>query len=64
MQDIEGAKFNFGENEDELKDLYRHMEKVPLLKQAILSHFNEYAAKNQTIIQAAFNHSEDDDKNR
>ena len=52
---------NFGEYTDEIRDMLFHMEKVPMLKHALLGFFIEYKIKNKKIIdqilQAEANHS-------
>jgi transcriptional regulator with XRE-family HTH domain len=44
-------RVDFGEYTKEVKDLLRYIEKVPMVKHAILSYFLEYKIKNQEIIQ-------------
>lgn len=60
LQEIEGAKFNFGKHKPEVEALLVHMEKVPALKHKILAFFHEYVAMNNAIIEAAFNKSGDE----
>jgi transcriptional regulator with XRE-family HTH domain len=47
----DGEKVNFGEYSKEVKELLRYIEKIPMVKHAILSYFLEYKIKNQDIIQ-------------
>jgi len=41
----------FGKHTEEVNDLLFHMEKLPMLRYAVLSFFIEYKVKNQEIIQ-------------
>jgi len=51
-------RVDFGEYAEEVKELFRHIEKIPMVKHAILSYFLEYKVKNQDIIQRFLNDSE------
>ena len=46
-----GERVDFGEYTKEVIELLRYIEKVPMVKHAILSYFLEYKIKNQEIIQ-------------
>lgn len=46
-----GERVDFGEYTKEIKELLKYIEKVPMVKHAILSYFLEYKIKNQEIIQ-------------
>jgi transcriptional regulator with XRE-family HTH domain len=45
------AKIDLGHYSDEVKDLLNYIDKIPMVKHAILSYFLEYKIKNQAIIQ-------------
>jgi transcriptional regulator with XRE-family HTH domain len=45
------GKIDLGHYSDEIKDLLNYIERVPMVKHAILSYYLEYKIKNQTIIQ-------------
>ncbi len=45
---------DFGEDSDEVDELFFTMEKIPMIKHAILSHFLEYKLKNNDLIQKLF----------
>ena len=51
-------KVNFGEYTNEIKELLTYIEKVPMVKHAILSFFLEYKVKNQHIIQQFLDNNE------
>jgi transcriptional regulator with XRE-family HTH domain len=51
-------KADFGEYSDEVKELLKYIEKVPMVKHAILSYFLEYKIKNQEIIQQFLDENE------
>lgn len=53
-----GERVDFGEYTKEVKELLRYIEKVPMVKHAILSYFLEYKIKNQEIIQQFLDDSE------
>jgi transcriptional regulator with XRE-family HTH domain len=44
---------DFGQSAEEISELLKYMEKVPMVKHAILSYFLEYKLKNRKIIQEA-----------
>lgn len=46
-----GSRVEFGEYTQEIQELLKYIEKVPMVKHAILSYFLEYKIKNQDIIQ-------------
>ncbi len=48
-----GLKIDFGQSTEEIKELLGYMEKVPMVKHAILGFFLEYKMKNREIIQDA-----------
>ena len=54
----DGERVEFGEYTKEVKELLRYIEKVPMVKHAILSYFLEYKIKNQEIIQQFLEDSE------
>jgi len=54
--DDDGA--DFGEYKQEVKELLKHIEKIPMVKHAMLSYFLEYKVKNQDIIQRFLSESE------
>ncbi len=54
----DGERVEFGEYTQEVKELLRYIEKVPMVKHAILSYFLEYKIKNQEIIQQFLEDSE------
>jgi transcriptional regulator with XRE-family HTH domain len=45
------VKIDFGQYSEEIKELLNYLDKVPMVKHAILSYFLEYKVKNQNIIQ-------------
>ena len=51
-------KLKFGEYSDEIKELHDYIEKVPMVKHAILSFFLEYKIKNQHIIRQFLDNDE------
>lgn len=51
-------KVDFGEYAKEVKELLRYIEKVPMVKHAILSYFLEYKIKNQEIIHQFLDNNE------
>jgi transcriptional regulator with XRE-family HTH domain len=53
-----GERVDFGEYAKEVKELLMYIEKVPMVKHAILSYFLEYKIKNQEIIQQFLDDSE------
>jgi transcriptional regulator with XRE-family HTH domain len=54
----EKEKVDFGEYFEEVEELLSYIEKVPMMKHAILSYFLEYKIKNQDLIQQFLNESE------
>ena len=52
------GRVDFGEYAEEVNELFRHIEKIPMVKHAILSYFLEYKVKNEDIIQRFLNESE------
>ena len=44
-------KINFGQYSEEIRELLSYLDKVPMVKHAILSYFLEYKVKNKKIIQ-------------
>lgn len=53
-----GERLEFGEYTKEVKELLRYIEKIPMVKHAILSYFLEYKIKNQEIIQQFLENNE------
>jgi transcriptional regulator with XRE-family HTH domain len=49
----QGIRLDFGQSAEEISELLNYMEKVPMVKHAILSYFLEYKLKNRKIIQEA-----------
>lgn len=60
-----GNQIDFGQSSEEIKELITFMDKVPMVKHAILSFFLEYRLKNKNIIKEALDEknaaSEDND---
>jgi transcriptional regulator with XRE-family HTH domain len=44
----------FGEDSEEIEELFFTMGKIPMIKHAVLSHFLEYKLKNNDLIQKLF----------
>lgn len=53
----ERKRLNFGKYNEEINDLLFHMEKVPMLRHAVLGFFLEYRLKNHHIIQQVLEES-------
>jgi transcriptional regulator with XRE-family HTH domain len=62
LRDIEKRepeqRIDFGPSSGEIKELLSYMEKVPMVKHAILGFFLEYKLKNRKIIQDALEETE------
>jgi transcriptional regulator with XRE-family HTH domain len=51
----EEEKLDFGEYDDEVRDLLVHMYKVPMMKHSVLSFFLEYKVRNREHIENVLN---------
>lgn len=51
-------KIDFSEYAEEIKELLKYIDKVPMVKHAMLSYFLEYKIKHQKIIQQFFDDGE------
>lgn len=51
----------FGEDSEDINNLFFHMGKIPLIKHAVLNFFFEYKLKNNKIIQKLFKETQGDE---
>ena len=51
-------KTEFGDYNEEVKELLSYIDKIPMVKHAMLSYFLEYKVKNQDVLQRFLNESE------
>jgi transcriptional regulator with XRE-family HTH domain len=54
------SSLEFGEYTEEVRDLLFHMEKVPMLKHAVLSFFIEYKVKNKEHVEKILHQGEEE----
>jgi hypothetical protein len=52
---------DFGEDSEDIDELFSHMGKIPLIKHAVLNFFYEYKLKNNRLIQKLFKEAQRDE---